>query len=556
MSTAPQAGKLSHRQIQLVFAGLMIGMLLAALDQTVVATALPTIVGELGGLDHLSWVVTAYLLTSTVSSPLYGKISDLYGRRPVFQFAIVVFLIGSVLSGLSQSMGQLIAFRAVQGLGAGGLIVMALTIIGDILSPRERGRYQGYIGSVFALASVAGPLVGGFFVDHLTWRWVFYINLPIGAVALVVTSVVLDLPFTRRPHKIDYPGAGLLVAAVSCLLLVTVWGGSEYPWGSGTIVGLGIAGVVLTGLFLFREHLAAEPILPLRLFRNRVFSLTGATAFIIGLAIFGGIIFLPLFLQVVTGASATNSGLLILPLMVGVLTTSIVTGRLITRTGRYKVYPIVGTALTAIGLYLLSTMGPTTTRAVSSLYMVVFGLGLGMVMQVLVVAVQNAVEYEDLGIATSTNTFFRSLGGAFGTAIFGAILSARLAYHLPRLLPPGSDAASIDPALLTGSPEQIRALAPGVQTAVIDAFSHSIGAVFLWAIPFAVIAFLLVLFIPELPLRDTAHIGNGAETAAERPDPTNGPEGAPLAADDSGPETATSAAASRLVPRFRRGIGK
>lgn len=502
--------KLSHRQILVVFSGLMTGMLLAALDQTVVATALPTIVGELGGLEHLSWVVTAYLLTSTASSPLYGKISDLLGRRRVFQFAIVVFLLGSTLAGFSRSMAQLIAFRAVQGLGAGGLMVMSLTIIGDILSPRERGRYQGYMGSVFAFSSVVGPLLGGLFVDHLTWRWVFYINLPIGAAALVVTSFALNLPFVRRPHRIDYEGAALLVAGVSCLLLVTVWGGTEYPWGSATIVGLGAAGAVLLGLFVVREHYAAEPILPLRLFRNRVFTLTGGAAFILGLSMLGGVIFLPVFLQVVTGATATNSGLLLLPLMVGIVTMSVTTGRLITRTGRYKRYPVVGSLFMTFGLFLLSRMDTSTTRLEASLFMLVLGLGLGMVMQVLVIALQNAVEHRDLGIATSTNTFFRSLGGAFGAALFGAILSGRLAYHLPRLLPAGS--GGIDPALLTGSPAMIRTLPLDVQAAVVEAFSRSIVATFLWAIPFAALSFLLVLAIPEHPLRDTAHIGAAPAT--------------------------------------------
>jgi EmrB/QacA subfamily drug resistance transporter len=483
----------------------MVGMLLAALDQTVVATALPTIVGELGGLEHLSWVVTAYLLTSTASSPLYGKISDLYGRRRVFQFAIVVFLVGSALAGLSQSMLQLIVCRAVQGLGAGGLMVLALTIIGDILSPRERGRYQGYMGSVFAFASVVGPLLGGLCVDHLTWRWVFYINLPIGAVALVVTSFALNLPFVRQPHRIDYEGAGLLVAGVSCILLVTVWGGIEYPWGSPTIIGLVVAGVVLIGLFAVREHYAAEPILPLRLFRNRVFTITGAAAFILGLGMMGGVIFLPLYLQVATGASPTSSGLLVLPLMVGIVTMSITTGRLITSTGRYKHFPIVGSVLMGVGLYLLSLMDTTTGRLQSSLFMLVLGLGLGMIMQVLVIALQNAVAYRDLGIATSSNTFFRSLGGAFGSALFGAILSSRLAYYLPRLLPPGS--ASVDPALLTGSPAMIHTLPPDVQTGLVEAFARSLSPVFFWAVPFAVLSLLLVVAIPELPLRDTAHIG-------------------------------------------------
>ncbi len=512
MSETTPTTPMTHRQILLVLSGLMLGLFLAALDQTIVATALPTIAGDLGGLDQLSWVVTAYLLTSTASAPLYGKVSDMYGRKIVFQFAIVTFLVGSVLAGLSQTMGQLIGFRAIQGLGAGGLIVMAMTIVGDVLSPRERGRYQGYIGSVFALASIAGPLLGGFFVDNLSWRWVFYINLPIGLAALFVTATVLDLPFRRVDHPVDYLGAGLLVGGVTSLLLVMVWGGSQYEWDSPVIIGLAVLSMLLLGLFILQERRVAEPILPLRLFRNRTFSITSSTAFIVGLGMFGAIVFLPLFLQVVLGATATNSGLLLIPLMGGVVTTSIVSGRLISRTGRYKIYPLVGTVLMALGLWLMSTMGTETTVLRVSVYMLVFGTGMGLVLQVLVIAVQNAVEARDLGVATSSSTFFRSLGGSFGTALFGAILTSQLASRLAPLLPPGFNVGEA-----TGSPELIAQLPATVRNDVIEAFSHAITTSFAVAIPFMVVGLILVLFLPEIPLRDTAYVGSGDPDATIAP---------------------------------------
>lgn len=509
---------LTHRQILVVFSGLMAGMLLAALDQTIVSTALPTIVGELGGLDHLSWVVTAYLLTTTASTPLYGKLSDIYGRRLMFQSAIVIFVIGSMLCGLSQEMLQLIVFRGIQGIGAGGLMAMAFAIIGDIVSPRERGRYTGYLGAVFAVASVAGPLLGGYFVDHLSWRWVFYVNVPIGIVALVITSSVLRLPFVRRDHTIDFAGAALLVAAVSTLLLALVWGGSEYPWGSSTILGLFAAAAILTGLFLWWEHRTAEPILPLRLFGGRVFSTGVALSFLLGGAMFGAIVFLPLFLQVATGASATNSGLLLLPLMAGLLTTSIASGRVIARTGHYKKWPIAGMAIAAVGMFLLSTMDPHTSRLSSGLYMVVVGVGLGMVMQVLVLAVQNGAEFRDLGVVTSSVNFFRSLGGSFGVSGFGVVFATVLDDKLAELIPAGAlAAAGLQPESLTVSPAQIRVLPPEILDPVRTAMADSITAVFLLVVPFLVLGAVLAMLMPELPLKDTAHIGatlEGAEIAA------------------------------------------
>jgi EmrB/QacA subfamily drug resistance transporter len=500
---APQA-QLSHREILLVFAGLMAGMFLAALDQTIVSTALPTIVGELGGLENLSWVITAYLLTSTTSVPLYGKLSDLYGRKRLFQITIVIFLAGSLLSGAAQDMLQLIVFRGIQGLGAGGIMTLAQTIIGDIVSPRDRGRYVGYMMGLFAVSSVAGPLLGGLFVDQLSWRWVFYVNLPVGIAALAVTASALRLSYTRLQHRVDYLGAALLVAGVSCLLLATTWGGTQYAWGSPTIVGLVVAAVVLLAAFVVQESRASEPVLPLRLFRERVFSVGAALSGITGLAMFGAIAFLPLYLQVVQGASATNSGLLMLPLVIGLLGSAVVSGRMISRSGRYRSFPIVGSAITVFGFFLLSRLSEDTGLVQAGVSMLVLGVGVGLTMQVPVLAVQNAVNPRDMGTATAGVNFFRSIGGALGVAIFGSILSNRLSYYLPRLLPP-EVLGSMGRESLTASPERLRELPPQIYQGVVEAFANSVQTVFLVALPVALIAFLLAWFLPDRELRSTVH---------------------------------------------------
>ena len=512
-----QDGSASGRpHLRLVLTGLMLGMLLAALDQTIVATALPTIAGDLGGLNHLSWVVTAYILSSTISTPLYGKLGDLYGRKKLYQAAIVIFLVGSALSGLSQSMGELIAFRAIQGIGAGGLIVGAQAIIGDVVSPRERGRYIGIFVGVFGLASIAGPLLGGFFTESLTWRWVFYINLPIGAFALFVVAGALRLPKHRTQHRVDYLGAALLALGVIAIILVTTWGGTQYAWGSAPIVFLGVAGIALIVAFVAVERRASEPILPPSLFTNSVFSVTSAIGFIVGFAMFGAIVYLPLFLQTVDGSSPTMSGLQTLPLMGGLFVTSVVSGQMIARSGRYKVFPIAGTATMALGLYLLSLMSASTTHWESSLYMLVLGLGLGLVMQVLVVAVQNAVPYRFLGTATSAATFFRSIGGSFGVAVFGAIFTATLERNLPKYLPPQA-LARVPHGNVSFNPEQLKALPPAIHHGFVEAFAHSLQTVFLVGVPFAVVAFVLTWFLKEVPLRTQVHVDIDAEPVASAP---------------------------------------
>src|SRR5215475_9657180 len=476
----------------------MLGMFLAALDQTIVSTALPTIVGDLGGLNHLSWVVTSYLLASTVSTPIYGKLGDTTGRKPVFLAAILIFLAGSMLAGLSQSMGQLIGFRALQGIGAGGLMVGAQAIIADIVPPRERGRYMGLIGSVFAVASVAGPLLGGF-LTSISWRWIFYVNVPIGIVAVVIVTTRLHLHTPHRQHRIDYLGAALLSGGVGALILVATWGRTQYAWDSNQIVGIGILGVALLAIFVWWERRAAEPILPLQLFRSRIFSVANAMGFTIGMAMFGAIIFIPLFLQIVYGVSAKSSGLRTIPLMAGLLITAVLSGRAISRIGRYRPFPIAGTAVLVVGMYLLSLLGVDTPPWVASAYMVVAGVGLGLVMQVLVLAVQNDARPEEIGVATASATFFRSMGGAFGVALFGTIFATRLSDQLSGL--PHAVTARRGGVQL--NPTQIDQLPPKVHDYVLHAFAHSLSGVFLFGVALALVPFVLSWLLKEKPLRTT-----------------------------------------------------
>ncbi|MCM2580183.1 MFS transporter [Streptomyces sp. MTZ3.1] len=497
--TEPDPGtSADRRRIRLVFVGLMLSLLLAALDQTIVATALPKIVGELHGLERMSWAVTSYLLASTVGLPLYGKLGDLHGRKRIFLLAIAVFVIGSALAGQSRTMNELIAFRAVQGIGGGGLMIGIQAIMADLVPARERGRYMGLIGAVFGLASVAGPLLGGFFTDHASWRWCFYINVPFGLVTFAVVALVLKLPRPAVRARLDVLGSVLLAACSTCLVLITSWGGTEYAWDSRVVLGLGAGAGGTALLFLVAERFAREPVIPLRLFRDSVFTITGLVGAVAGVALFGAAAYLPTFLQMVDGATATESGLLMLPMMGGIVVTSIVSGRLISRTGRYKVYPIAGCAAAAAGMGLLSRLDVDTSRLEYSVWMAVLGAGLGLVMPVLILAVQNSVPPADLGVATSANNYFRQIGGSVGAAVFGTLFTNRLADRLITEVRPPPGVVLPDPESIT--PQLVHALDAPLRDGYIRAYAESMPRIFLYLVPVLVVGFLLACLLKEKPL--------------------------------------------------------
>ncbi|WP_405728784.1 MFS transporter [Streptomyces sp. NBC_01537] len=503
-ASAPAAPpSLTRRQTNVVFVTIVLGMLLAALDQTIVSTALPTIVADLGGAGHMAWVVTAYLLAETVSTVLVGKFGDLFGRKVVFQVSAVVFVGGSVIAGAANSMLLLIVARAIQGLGGGGLMVTAMALIADVIPLRERGKYQGALGAVFGVTTVVGPTLGGLFTDHASWRWCFYVNVPIAIVMVAMAARTIPSVKAAVRPLIDYAGIVLVALGACGLVLALEWGGNEYAWGSAVIIGLFIGSVALLTAFVFVELHAAEPMLPMHLFRNPVFSVCSALSFIVGFAMLGAMTYLPTYLQYVDGVSATVSGIRTLPMVVGLLGMSMLSGTVVSRTGRYKIFPIMGTAVMALGLYLMSTMNRSSGAWLESLYMFVLGLGIGLAMQVLTIAVQNTVSYAELGSATSGVTFFRTLGSSFGTAIFGTLYQNQLGPNLAAALAevPGVDAAAVQ------SPAALKQLPAAQAAPIIDAYADTINYVFQWVVPVALGGFVISWFLREVPLRDSARAG-------------------------------------------------
>jgi EmrB/QacA subfamily drug resistance transporter len=503
---APGGFELSRSQMNVVFATIMLGMLLSALDQTIVSTALPTIVGDLGGAGHQSWVVTAYMLAETISTVLAGKFGDLFGRKTVFQLGVVVFIVGSVFCGLANSMALLIAFRAVQGIGGGALTVTSTALIADVIPLRLRGQYQGALGAVFGITTVIGPLLGGVFTDDLSWRWVFYVNVPIAVIVIAMAAWTIPQVRSGSKPRIDYLGCLFVGLGATGLTLATSWGGTQYAWGSGTIIGLFAASVVALAIFVFVELRAAEPILPMRLFRSRVFSVCSVLSFIVGFAMIGSITFLPTFLQYVNGVSATTSGLRMLPMVLGLLVTALASGTVVSRTGRYRLFPIAGAAVTTAGLYLLSRMDQHTGFWLESLYLLVLGAGIGLIMQILTLVVQNTVDYSDLGTATSGVTFFRTLGGSFGASIMGSIFANGLKGRLVTALV----TARVPPSAVS-SPELVHKLPATARDPIITAYAQSLQHVFLFAVPVAVVALLLALFLPQVALRGVAKVSGAGD---------------------------------------------
>ena len=487
-----------RREILIVLPGLLLTLIIAMLDQLVVSTALPRIVGDLGGLNHLAWVVTAYILASTITTLFYGKLGDMYGRKRFLMIAIVLFLIGSALSGLSHTMDQLILFRAIQGLGAGGLMVGAIATIGDLVSPRERGQYMGYMMAAMMVAMIAGPLVGGYITQHWSWRWIFYINMPIGGAALVYLWATLHLPRKRVEHKIDYLGAAVIAVFSTAVVLLTSWGGSQYAWGSWEILMLAGLGLISLVAFFVVEARAAEPMLPLHVFKNRNFSLASAMSLLLGMAMLGSMTFLPLYQQTVQHASPTGSGLLLIPMMLGSTVTSLIAGQVTSKTGRYKILPVIGAVIMTGGILLLTTIGVDTSRLTTAMYFVVLGVGMGFLMQITSLIAQNSVAQQDMGVASSSRSFFQQIGGSLGVSLFGVIFFRRFAATVASILHTrarvGSGGANLDPVTINSLPAVIR-------DAAFQGISHGISAVFWWTVPATVAVFLLAVFVKEIPLR-------------------------------------------------------